>query len=322
MRNILATSAALLFILPLRASAAPPKVAVDIAPLHSLVTQVMEGVAAPKLLIQSGASPHQYSMRPSEAKALADAQLVFWVSEGLTPWLEKSLENLADTAIKVETLELAGTTRYDYREGATFEAHDHHDEHSGDANEEHEEPAGHEEEHHHHEGHDPHAWLDPLNAKVWVEHIARVLSEQDPANETAYRQNATRTAAKLDALTESIAQQAKQLKGINFIVFHDAYQYFETRFGLPAAGAISLGDASDPSPARIAEIRDTASKLGVTCVYTEPQFNPDLVHAVFEKSSVRTIGVMDPLGAAISTGEGHYAGLLNSMITSLSECRE
>ncbi|WP_428239602.1 zinc ABC transporter substrate-binding protein [Gynuella sp.] len=309
MRKFLIASLALLMF-PLPVLAAAPKVAVDIAPLHSLVSQVMDGVEAPSLLIQSGASPHQYSMRPSEAEALSEADIVFWVSEGLTPWLEKSLDTIAGSALKIEMLELEGTTQYDYREGATFEAHDHHD---------HED---HEEHGHHHEGHDPHAWLDPVNAKVWVKKIASVLSEKDPMNASVYQQNAAKTLAKLDELIASIKQQAEPLKGIHFIVFHDAYQYFEKRFGLSAAGAISLGDASDPSPARIAEIRDKAAQLGVTCVFTEPQFNAELVHSVFENTSVHTIGVMDPLGADIDTGVDHYGHLLNSMITSLSSCKQ
>jgi zinc transport system substrate-binding protein len=308
------------------AAANPPKVVVDIAPIHSLVAQVMDGVASPVLLIQPEASPHSYSLRPSEAKALSEARVVFWMSEGLTPWLKNSLANLASSATKVEMLEIEGTTLHDYREGATFEAHDHHDDHNNEAqvSEDHHDEDHHDKDHtsgHHHDGDDPHAWLDPVNAKVWVKAIARVLSEQDAVNAKTYQQNAEKTVAKLDELITSIHQQTQSLKGIKFIVFHDAYQYFEQRFGVTASGAISLGDASDPSPARIAEIRDTVQRLGVTCVFTEPQFNPNMVKTVFEGTSVNTIGVMDPLGASIEVGKSHYPMLLNTMITSLSQCK-
>ncbi|ABC29714.1 ABC-type Zn2+ transport system, periplasmic component/surface adhesin [Hahella chejuensis KCTC 2396] len=318
MRKFFVVSAMTLLVFPSWTFAAPPKVAVDIAPLHSLVTQVMKGVATPKLLIQSGASPHQYSMRPSEAKALSEADLVFWVSEGLTPWLEKSLDSIGGSATQIEMLELAGTARYEYREGATFEVDEHHD---GRSDDEHEEQADHDSDHHDHEGYDPHAWLDPVNAREWVKHIAGALSEQDPENAVVYQRNAISAVAKLNDLMVAIERKAEKLKGIKFIVFHDAYQYFERRFGLEASGAISLGDASDPSPARIAEIRDAVAQWGVTCAFTEPQYNSDLVYAVFEKTPIQTIGVMDPLGAAFNTGEDHYAALLNSMIASLSECR-
>lgn len=310
-------------IIPFATAANTPKVAVDIAPVHSLVTQVMEGVGRPELLIQPGASPHNYSLRPSEAKALSEADVVFWVSEELTPWLEKPLDNLVGSALKVEMLDIEGTTVHAFREGATFEAHDDHhgDEHRSEDHheEDHHEQANTEE--HHHGDYDPHAWLDPINAKVWVGAIAKVLSEQDPDNARIYQRNADAAARKLDALIASIQQQANALKDTQFIVFHDAYQYFERRFGVLASGAISMGDAADPSPARIKKIQDMVSSLGVTCVFTEPQFNPDLVKTVFEGTSVNTTGVMDPLGADIEVGQDHYSKLLTSMITSLAQCQ-
>jgi zinc transport system substrate-binding protein len=323
MHKKLILSSLISLIIPFATAANTPKVAVDIAPVHSLVTQVMEGVGRPELLIQPEASPHNYSLRPSEAEALSEADVVFWVSEELTPWLEKSLENMAASALKVEMLNIEGTTVHAYREGATFEVHDHHhgDEHHSDHHDDdHHEQANTEE--HHHGDHDPHAWLDPVNAKIWVEAIAEVLSEQDPDNARTYQSNADAAARKLDDLTTSIQQQADALKETKFIVFHDAYQYFERRFGVLASGAISIGDASDPSPARIKKIQDMVSSLGVTCVFTEPQYNPDLVKTVFEGTSVNTTGVMDPLGADIAVGKNHYDKLLNSMITSLAQCQD
>ena len=320
------------------AVAAVPQVAVDIAPVHSLVTQVMEGVGKPDLLIPAEASPHEYTLRPSQAKALADADVVFWIGEGLTPWLEKALTNVSATAHKVEMLEVEGTVSYAYREGATFEGHDHgenhdddhheeahHDEHDDDHYEEahHDDHDDHHEEahHHDHEGADPHAWLDPMNAKIWVEAIAQKLSEKDPANAATYKKNAQVAKAKLDELINSTQATISALNQPKFIVFHDAYQYFEKRFGISAAGSISLGDAQDPSPARIREIQTTVKKLGVTCAYTEPQYNPGLVRNVFEGSTVSTIGVMDPLGSAIAPGSQHYDILITNMAKSLSECK-
>lgn len=307
--------------LPAYSWAASPKVVVDIAPLHSIVTQVMSGVGHPDLLIQPEASPHSYSLRPSEAEALAQAEVVFWTSEELTPWLENSLDNLASSANKVEMLELSATVRHEYREGATFEAHDHaeesgEDKHQNDPNEHHED---HDE--HHHGEYDPHAWLDPMNAKVWAAEIAQVLSGADPSNAEVYRQNAQTFGDSLDELTASLSERAQRLDGIPFIVFHDAYQYFERRFGLPAAGAISLSDAADPSPARIREIQALVSELGVTCAFTEPQYNPGLVDTVFESSEVKTVGVMDPLGVDIEVGTGHYPELLKGLMASLEQCR-
>jgi zinc transport system substrate-binding protein len=324
---------------------AAPSVAVDIAPLHSLVSQVMGNVSQPSLIIPAEASPHHYTMRPSEAKALADADIVFWMGESFTPWLEKAINNVARSAQKIAVLDIDGTITHSYREGATFESHEHHEEHGDDRHEgekhgkdeHHEEKEHHakdkhhdteehheKEEHHdqhHEEGNDPHAWLDPENAKFWVNHIKDTLSKQDPENATTYANNATKTIASLDALIESTRTKINALGNPQFIVFHDAYQYFETRFGIAAAGAISFGDAQAPSPARLKEVRDTVKKLGVTCVFTEPQYNPGLVKNVFENTSVSTIGVMDPLGVGLKTGSGHYQQLIQNMANSISQCQ-
>lgn len=295
---------------------AAPSVAVDIAPLHSLVSRVMEGVEKPSLLIPAGASPHHYTLRPSEAKVLADAELVFWVGESLTPWLGNALDNLASSAQKVEVLKIEGTTTYPFREGATFESHDHSEEGHGHKNthDTHEKGA------HHHQDNDPHAWLDPENAKLWINHIRDALSKQNPENASNYNRNAAEAIASLDTLIQFTRSSIDKLDKPQFIVFHDAYQYFEKRFGISAAGAISLGDAEDPSPAHIKKIRDTVKKLAITCVFTEPQYNPGLVKSVFEGTSVTTIGVMDPLGANLATGSGHYEQLIKGMVFNLSQC--
>ena len=164
------------------------------------------------------------------------------------------------------------------------------------------------------------AWLDPENAKTWITKIREELSKNDPQNANVYDRNAKQAIAELDSLMAATRNKVNSLGELKFIVFHDAYQYFEKRFGISAAGSISLGDAEDPSPARIAEIRDTVRKLGVNCVFTEPQYNPGLVENVFEGSTISTIGVMDPLGASIEVGSKHYAALIEGMVTSLSQC--
>lgn len=338
--------------LPFTAQAAP-KVAVDIAPLHSLVSQVMEGVAEPSLIIPAEASPHHYTLRPSQARALSDAKIVFWVGENFTPWLEKAMDNVANSAVKVSMLDVDETTLYEFRQGVTFDVHEHdkhedhegheqhddheghahHDDHEGhahhDDHEGHEQHDDHEGHAHHddHEGHahhgiDPHAWLDPKNAKVWINKIEAVLSKQDPANQALYRANAKKSLAKLDILIISTSHRVEKLGDIRFIVFHDAYQYFEKRFAIIAAGSISLSDAQTPSPARIKEIRETVKQLGVTCVFTEPQFNSGMVNNVFEGTSVSAIAVMDPLGSHIQIGPELYNTLIDNMTSSLQACKK
>lgn len=346
-----------------------PKVATDIAPIHSLASQVMKGVGEVDLIIPPGASPHDYSLKPSQAKALADADIVFWIGEELTPWLDKAINNVADKAHKVALLDLENTTKHEFREGATFEQHAHHDEHGShndghDDNHEnhhddhgshddhhdehehdhgpglldrflylfsshddhHEEHNGHHDEHeghddHHHDGIDPHAWLDPQNAKVWIKAIQEELTEHDAANADTYAQNAGAAIKKLDMLISETQAQISELGQPKFIVFHDAYQYFEKRFGISAAGSISLADAQDPSPARIANIRETVQRLGVNCAFAEPQYDAGLVKNVFDGSSVTTIGVMDPLGTELEAGDDHYLQLIKGMVDSVRSCQ-
>lgn len=326
--------------------AVTPNVVTDIAPVHSLVTQVMEGVAKPTLLVKPEYTPHEYTMRPSEARALSKADAVFWIGEDLTPWLEKSLDTLTPSAVKVSLLEVEGTTLHAFREGATFEAHahddheeheheehhddehEHHDDHDHEhseheAHEHHDEDEKHHDDHkeHHHEGNDPHAWLDPVNAQVWVREIALTLANIDPVNASTYQANADKTVVNLQNLITRNQAIVGESDLSNFIVFHDAYQYFEKRFDVSAAGAISISDASDPSPARVSEIRDTVAKLGVSCIFTEPQFNANLVKSVFKGTDVVTMGVMDPLGANLKPSKDQYAELINNLMTSLQQCK-
>ena len=327
------------------ASADAPRVAVDIAPVHSLVTRVMEGVGTPHLIIQAGASPHEYSLRPSEAAALQDANLVFWIGSGLTPWLTDTIETLAPNANVTELLEADGTIELEFREGALFEAHDDHkeddDDHADEAHDDHEEEshddhddekadhddhsdddhdddeAGHDE--HEHGNHDPHAWLSPQNAMTWMNVIAGQLSAADPDNAGAYFANAAAGRAEIKVLIGEVTATLDPVRDGRFIVFHDAYQYFETDFNFPASGAISISDASDPSPARIAEIQDRIAEQGIDCVLAEPQFNPGLVATVLEGSNAQT-GILDPLGSDLKPGSALYPQLIRNLSTALAGC--
>ena len=326
------------------ATADVPQVAADIGPVHALVSQVMGDLGEPALIIQLGASPHEYSLRPSEAQALQNADLIFWVGEDLTPWMENAIETLAEGATVTSLAEAEGTVLHAFREGAAFDLHDHDDheadadhadgeEHGHDAHDEddhedhahdednadHEEHEDHADHDHAHGDHDPHAWLSPDNAAVWLNVIATQLSAADPENAATYDANAAAARTALDNLRAEVTATLDPVRGRSFIVFHDAYQYFEKAFSFPAAGAISLSDASDPSPARIAEIRQRIAEQGINCVLSEPQFNPGLVSAVMEGSDAKT-AVLDPIGSNIETGAGLYPALLRQLATSLADC--
>ncbi|RVV97908.1 zinc transporter [Mesobaculum littorinae] len=344
-----------------------PQVAADIAPVHSLVAQVMGDLGEPALVVQHGASPHSYALRPSEARALQDADAIFWIGEELEPWLEDAMANLAPDAETVTLIDADGTETMEFRQGATFEAHDHshgghdhgahdHDheghDHDHDHDHDHEghdheghdheghEHAGHDHDHeghdhdhegrdhaghdhgghdHSHDGVDPHAWLSPDNAKAWLDLIADELGELDPENAETYAENAEAGKSEIDAAVTDAEETLASVSDLRFVVFHDAYQYYETAFGLAAVGAISLSDASDPSPARIEEVRDTIADLEVTCVFAEPQFNQGLVRTVAEGTDVAT-GVIDPLGSDIDLGAAFYPELIREVANEIASC--
>lgn len=300
------------------AMAEAPKVATDIAPVHSLVARVMQGVGEPALIVPPGASPHSHAMRPSEAAALEKADLVIWMGESLTPWLEGAIDALAGDAHVIELLGEGNSRVLPFREGVAFAAHGHdEDGHEAHDEEGHADHEGHDHDHAH-DGADPHAWLDPMNARIWLDVIARELTGHDPANAALYAANATDAQAELDSLAVEIAAQVAPVRGKPFLVFHDAYQYFETAFDLSATGAIALSDAADPGPARIAELRDLVQEQNIACVFSEPQFDPKLVRTVF--GEVAGHGVLDPLGAELTPGPDLYPTLMRRMAAALTEC--
>ena len=308
-----------------------PKVAVDIAPVHSLVARVMDGVGSPKLVIPAGASPHEYSLRPSEAKSLQDADMVIWIGEDLAPWMENSIETLSKNAEVITLLKESGTKLLEFREGALFEEHDHgdhddHDDHDKD-HDDHDEHDDHDKEHddhddhddHAHGEHDPHAWLSIENAQTWLNLVAGKLSAADPDNAGVYFANAAAAREEINDLVKDVNSILEPVKGRNFVVFHDAYQYFETSFNFPAAGAISLGDATDPSAARIAEIQGRVKDEGINCVLSEPQYNANLVATVLSGTDAKT-GVIDPLGLGLEPGPKLYGDLIRNMAKALAGC--
>ena len=292
------------------ASANVPKVVTDIPITHSLVTRVMAGIGMPDLIVDRGASPHEYSLRPSNAASLEVADLVFWISNGLTPWLDDALTTLARNAKVIELMDAKGATVLSFREGATFETHSH--QHKQDED-------GHDEDEHATGNVDPHGWLDPYNGRIWLDVIATALSKIDPTNSDIYFANATQAKADIDTVISELEATLAEFRGTNFIVYHDAYQYFEKRFDVLAAGSISLGDVSDPSPARIAEVRKKVEELGIICVFSEPQFNSELVRTVTDGVSVKT-RVIDSLGTQFTLGPDFYLNVLRGIAQSMASC--
>ena len=318
------------------ASADAPQVATDIPPVHSLVSQVMGDLGTPKLILPPGASPHGYAMRPSEARALQDADVIFWMGPDLTPWLGRAIKTLTGDAIHIALSKNKDLVRHPFRAGATFDSHDHDD--HGDKHEEaskdehkhdhddhgdkHEEVSKDEHKHDHgdkHEGLDPHLWLDPDNAQIFLDVISTTLAGLDPIHANTYRANAAQAKKAIDALTLELHAVLQPIRGRAFVVFHDAYQYFEHRFDIEASGSLSIGDASSPGPARIATIRQKVQTLGAHCVFSEPQFRSAIITTVIEGTSARP-AALDPIGATLSPGPGLYTQLLHNLAHDLLTC--
>jgi len=305
-----------------------PNVVADIAPVHSLVSLVMKGMGKPQLLIPQNASPHHYAMRPSEAKALQEANLVVYLGRDMTPWLEPLFETVATSAEALDLSEVDGVLRLAYREGPVFgdhEGHDDHDDHEGHDHEEeghddHDDHEGHDDHaHHDHDGNDPHMWLDPANALVWLDAIVSELGHIDPENAARYRANAETAKEEISHEIHHIEDHLKSVQGKGFLVFHDAYQYFENRFGVFATGSIFLGDASKPSPKRLQQLKHHFEEEGIHCVLSEPQYSSKLIDSVFGGFKPH-IGVVDPIGVDLELGSGLYLELLENMAVGIAQC--
>ena len=353
-------------------SAEAPAAVASIKPIHSLLAGVMDGVGRPALLVPGGASPHTFSLRPSDAKALEDAGIVVWVGEDLESFLVQPLDALASDAYILELSRAEGITLLRMREGGAWDEHDdhgeggemeededhaeehedegehhddkdeeegeHHDDEEGDEDEgeHHDEEEGdrhadgddeeggvhvhHEDGHEHHTGeYNMHLWLDPANAEVIVDSMAGALSRLDPERTGVYEENAAAVKARLRALDEELEEAFAPVQDRGFIVFHDAWQYLDTRYGLRAVGSVTVSPDQAPGAARLAEIREKIVEAEATCVFAEPQFEPRLVRTLVEGTGAAT-GTLDPLGAALEDGPDLYFDLMRENARAFRAC--
>ena len=310
-------------------------VVTSIKPVHSLVSSVMNGVGSPYLILDGASSPHTYSLKPSEARKLQEAKLVFWMGDEIEAFLKEPIKNISDSAETIKLLNAHGLKRIKFREGGMFDDHGHDDhekhaekkhDHGDDDHEKHAEKkhdhGGDDHEKHDNHAHgeiDPHVWLDPVNAKALVHEIEEALVKADPAHSSVYRENARKLRSQLDSLVNELRDQLEPVQDKSFIVFHDAYHYFEQRFDVSAVGSITVSPEVLPGAQRISELREKIMSLGAACIFSEPQFEPKLVKSLVEGSGAKT-GVLDPLGASIASGPDMYFQLLRNMASSIKTC--
>ena len=292
------------------------KVVTTIKPLHSLISSVMEGVGEPSLIIEGTSNPHTFVFKPSHAQMLEEADIVFWIGEDLEAFMEKPLDSLAGNATKISFMELSSIEKLKFREENIFDDHDDHG---------HDDHDGHEDEHEGHDDHDghnhgefdAHIWLDPSNAIKMVLEISHELSEADPDNAAKYEQNENKTIASLNNLINEINSSIP--KDASYVVFHDAYQYFENRFGISSAGALTLNPDVLPGAKQIDAIQDLIQDKNIKCIFSEPQYNPKIIETLAADMKIST-GIMDPLGAFIDQGPEMYQKLILDIANSLKDC--
>ena len=305
MRRLALLVAACLFMVgAAQAQAQAPRVVVTLKPLHSIVAGVMEGVGTPALLVSGAASEHTYTLKPSDARAVADADLVVLVDDSFETWLRRPLANRKDKAGILRLMGAPGVITLRLRQGGVWESdeHDHGHSHGNER-----------------AGLDGHIWLDSRNGQAIARAVGAALSRIDPARGSIYATNAAKVADEIAAVDQRIAADLAPLRDKPFIVFHDAYQYFEARYGLAAAGSITVDPERQPGARRIADIRARIADRRALCLFREPQFTPALVDMLVQGSEARS-GELDPIGAAIPAGPGAYAAILRNLSSELQTC--
>ena len=324
------------------------RVVTTIQPLHSLVSNVMDGRGDLSLILEGSASPHNFTLKPSHAKMIEKADIIFWFGEDLETFLEKSLKSIPNKAKIISFMKLSEIPKLKFREENIFDDHDDHkdghkddhddhkDEHKDGHKDEHddhkdEHKDGHKDEHDDHKdehghkdahGHahgefDVHLWLDPSNAKIILKEVAHVLSEVDPSNAEKYNQNANKTITKIDRMIIDIDKSIN--KSARFITFHDAYQYFEKRFGVASMGTLTVNPDVQPGAKQVSEIQKLIKEKNIKCIFSEPQFNPKLINMIAKNTNSKT-GVFDPLGSELASGKLLYFKLIRNLANNLKGC--
>ncbi len=290
------------------------RVVTTIKPVHALASQVLDGIATPKLLIEGAASPHVFALKPSDAEAVHHAHLFVRIGPWIEPFTEKIVASLPSSVHVLTVMQADGLELLGLRGSGAFEGHNHNEDHD---------------DHDHHDNDeeksalstaaDPHIWLDPENAAAIVRALVNALQRIAPQHKILLEKNGTAALARLEALKTELEAKLGPVKSARFIVFHDAFQYFEKRFGLQAAGAITLHPEAPPSAKRLREIRQKIKQSGARCVFSEPQFNARRITTVVEGINART-GVLDPIGFDVPSGPNAYETMMHKLADGFIAC--
>lgn len=303
---------AVLFLRNTQHLAPESSVVASIAPLHSLVSAVMQDVDTPVLLLPAGSSPHGHSLSPRESEAFYRAKVIIWVDPQVETALPRMIEHLPNHVYLLQVGTLRGVTRLPARSGGLWEdrEHDVSDDATQDASDE---------DHGHDGDHDPHVWLDPRNAIAWVEAIATGLASIDEDHAARYLENGAALVTRLRALDAELAERLAPVAGIPYLVYHDAYQYLEARYGLNPVGAFTLSADRPVNAQRYATLRERVKDGDVACLFVEPQFPPQQAERLVEESGVR-LATLDPLGNGLAPGAELYFTMMRRLGDTLVRC--
>lgn len=288
------------------AMADTPAVMTDIPAIHSLVSKVMLGVGSPDVLLERGSSPHSFQLTPSQARVMSQADLLIWLGPDLTPWLKRAISGIGLSGEQIRLLETEGTILRQFTGGKKHKSDDSH---------------GHKHTGHKHTGLDPHAWLDPKNAAVWLDVIAEELAKSDPENAAKYRANAANAKTGIMTLIDETKLALVPIQDRPIVVFHDAYGYFADRFGLKIGGAIRDGDAVAPGAAHLTGLQAKISGGHIACAFADVGHDPALLSAMFDGTDIPT-GKLDPTGSSLEYGPDLYRDLIRNLATELMICAD
>ncbi|KAJ8739750.1 zinc ABC transporter substrate-binding protein ZnuA [Aeromonas veronii] len=310
MRIIALFTALLAVSLPVRAI----EVLTTIKPLGFIAAAITDGVSEPKVLLPTGASPHDFSLRPSDIRNINSADLVVWVGPELEGFMAKPLANHPHA---LALTQVEGMPLFNYATQDSHDSHDH-DDHDHAAHEHGDHDEGH--EGHHHEGVDPHIWLGPTQAKVIAKAIASELGKLDPANQARYDANLAAFDTTVDAKDKVIAGQMKAVNEKGYFVFHEAYGYWERHYGMSSKGHFTVSPERRPGAKTLVDIRKALEEKQASCIYAEPQFSPAVIESVARNTGAKVL-LLDEVGEQVPLGPDGYPQFMQQLADAFAQCR-
>ena len=304
MRILTLITALLAVSLPVRAL----EVLTTIKPLGFIAAAITDGVSEPRVLLPTGASPHDFALRPSDIRSINEADLVVWVGPELEGFMAKPLAKHPHvlTLTRVEGMPLFDYSKQAGHEEPADEEHEGHD-HDGH-------------EGHHHEGVDPHIWLGPTQALVIARAMSETLSARDPGNAERYRANLLAFQAKVDAKDKVIAGQMKAVNQKGYFVFHEAYGYWERHYGMSSKGHFTVSPERRPGAKTLVEIRKALEEKQASCIYAEPQFSPAVIESVARNTGAKVL-LLDEVGEQVPLGPDGYPQFMQQLADAFAQCR-